>query len=296
MANTLNGINLAQIAQETLDYLKMTFAPLNAFSRDFSSDIAQKGASVSTRVASSVTAGDLSGGYTPTDVTSTAKTVTLSNFKGFVFGFTDLEVTKAGDPEWLKQIFIVPAVESLLNAAMSDAFALVLNANYATNVVAAASAWDADAMVTAGQALSTNKVPRMDRHAILPPTYTATLFKDTVVQSGNQFGSYDPVQKGQLNMIHGIQVHEFTGTIPANAENLAGFVAHPSAMCMAARQIATPQNFTGQIVNVTDPETKLPIQFRTWYDHNAGKTIVSVGSLYGFAVGNGSALYRIKSA
>ena len=58
--NTLNGINLAQIAESTLDYMSYEFAPLNAITRDFSEDIAQQGESVTTRVPASVSAVDLS--------------------------------------------------------------------------------------------------------------------------------------------------------------------------------------------------------------------------------------------
>ena len=97
MSNTIGGINLAAIAEQTLDYLGSQFFILSAFTRDFSQDIRQRGQSVTTRVASSVSAQDLSSGYTASDVTSTAKTVTLSNFEGFVTGLTDKEVSFAGD-------------------------------------------------------------------------------------------------------------------------------------------------------------------------------------------------------
>jgi hypothetical protein len=296
MANTLGGINLAQIAQQTLDYLATTFVPLKAFHRDFSRDIQQKGASVATRVPSSVTAGDLSAGYTQTDVTSTAITITLSNFKGFVYGFTDLEISKAGDASWLQQIFMAPAVESMLAAFMGDALPLVTAANFAGSSVKTAAQFDADAAADIAGTLSTNKVMLGERALLIKPTYYANLQKDNAIQVAFAYGGSEAIRGGTVPVIHGLTPYPFNGTIPDNGEALEGFASHPSALCMAARQIATPQNFTGQIENIEEPQTGLPIQLRTWYDHNLGITKLSIGSLYGISKGNGAALIRITSA
>jgi len=90
--------------------------------------------------------------------------------------------------------------------------------------------------------------------------------------------------------------------IPANAENLAAIALHPSALLIAARQVATPSDPGLQVENVTDPTTGLPLQFRHWYDPDGGEYKISMGVLYGVAAGNsgalgsGGALKRITSA
>jgi len=296
MANTLGGINLAQIAQDSLDYLTTEFHIVRAFARDFSSDIEQEGESVTTRVPSAITVQDLSSGYTPTDVTTTAKTITLNKFKGHVRAFTDLEVSKAGDAEWLANQFIEPALEAVRDAFMDDLLALVLNAAFSNNVVITAANFDADDVADLAGDLTTLKCPKRERALLLPPTYYASIQKDAVVQDTSSYGGSDAIKEHGAKRIHGFNVYEYTG-IPANGENLAAIAMHPSAMIMAARQVAVPQNAPHVAVeNVEDPATGLPLQFRAWYDANAGKHIVSVGVLYGVAVGNGAALKRIKSA
>jgi hypothetical protein len=65
---------------------------------------------------------------------------------------------------------------------------------------------------------------------------------------------------------------------------------------LAARQPAAPTDGSVQVSDIVDPSTGLPIQLRTWYDNTAGKHYLSMGVLYGVAVGNGAALKRIKSA
>ena len=83
MPNTIGGINLSVIAQQSLDALLVEMPVVSAFTTDFSSDVADVGESVSTRVASAVSAGDATSGYSATDVTSTAKTITLDKHKHF---------------------------------------------------------------------------------------------------------------------------------------------------------------------------------------------------------------------
>lgn len=295
MSNTLNGINLAQIAQGTLDYLSYEFHPLRAFTRDFSDDIAAKGESVTTRVPSSATVQDLSSGYTASDVTSTAKTITLNKFYGFVYGFTDAEVSKAGNLDWLQGIFMAPALEATLNKVMDDLLALVVNATFSANEVITAANFDVDQIADLAADLSTSKVPKSERALLLPPTYYASIQKDAIVQDASSYAGSDAVREHSARRVHGFNLYEYSD-IPTNSENLAAIALHPSALLLAARQPATPSDPGLQVENVTDPSTGLPLQFRSWYDPDAGVYKVSMGVLYGVAAGNAAALKRIKSA
>ena len=270
---------------------------LNAFVRDFSMDIKDKGESVTTRVPSSMTAGDLSSGYTAADVTSTAKTITLSNFKGPVFQFTDLEVSKAGDLSWLEQIFMAPAVESIRNVVMDDLLALVVAAtfNSPTAETITAANFDADEIADLAADLSAVKVPKNERGIILPPSYFASIQKDAIVQDASSYGSPDAIREHKVQRVHGFTLYEYSD-IPTNSENLAAIALHPSSLLLAARQPATPEDPGLLVENVEDPVTGLPLQFRAWYDANNGVYKFSIGVLYGVAAGNTTALKRITSA
>jgi len=294
MSNTLGGINLAQIAEQSLDYLSTQFHPLRAFARDFSDDISGQGESVTTRVPSSMTASDLSAGYGASDVTSTAKTVTLNKFKGYSMAFTDMEVSKAGNFDWLSSVFLAPALEVTLDAVMDDLLALVLNANYSSNEVITSANFDADEVADLAGDLTTAKVPKSERALILPPSYYSSLQKDAIIQDASGYGSAVGVQENAAQRVHGFDVYEYTG-IPANSENLAGVALHPSALILAARTPAAPADGNVETQDIVD-STGLPIQLRTFYDAVAGKHYLTMGVLYGVGVGNGAALKRIKSA
>lgn len=295
MANTLGGINLAQIAQETLRTLVHQFFPLSAFTTDFNDDIKDKGESVATRVVTAVAAQDLSGGYSATDVTTTAKTITLNQFKGFVYAFTDAEVSKAGDAGWLQRMIVDPAIAATREAVMDTILALVTVANFSSGGVITSANFDADDLADLAGTLSTAKVPKGNRFAMLSPTYFASLGKDNAIQVANAYGDRGPVVDNRIPRVHGFDIFEYTD-IPTNGESLAGIVGGREGLIIAARQPATPQYFTGDIENITDPTTGLPIQLRAWYDHNNGKVMFSMGVLYGASVGVAGNIHRVTSA
>ena len=300
MANTLNGTFLAQIAQDTLDYLSYEFHPLAAFTRDFNEDIKDRGESVTTRVASSVTAQDLSSGYSSTDVTSTAKTVSLNTHYGFVYGFSDAEVSKAGDSKWLENVFMAPALEAVHNKIMDDLLALATNASFGSSEVITAANFDADEVADLAADFSGNKIPKNERSLILPPSYFGSIQKDSIIQDSSSLGSSEAIREHAARRVHGFNLYEYSD-IPNNSENLAAIALHPSALIMAARQVATP-NDPGLLVENVTTDIGLPLQFRHWYSPNDGEYKISLGVLYGVAIGNsgalgsGGALKRIKSA
>ena len=140
--NTIAGVNLAQIAEETLPHLQALFAPLAGVITDFSSDIAQEGASVTTRFATVPTAVDLSSGYTSQNTTLTAKTVTLDTFYGFVYGFKDVERSKSS--LFLNDLFVSPALQAVGTKVFGDLWNLVVAANFSTSTTITAANFDRD--------------------------------------------------------------------------------------------------------------------------------------------------------
>lgn len=299
MANTLNKVNLAQIARDSIEYFGSKHFPVQAFAQNFSDEIAQKGDSVKTRIPSAIAAKDLSGGFTADDVSNTGVTVTLNKFKGTVFKLSDSEISKAGNAHWLKDQFMEPAREATVDAFMADAFALVLNAAYSNKTVKVAADFNADALADVGIALSTRKVPKANRHIILPPSYVGTLVKDLSIVDKGASGTDDPIKENKLLRARGFDIHEYEG-IPANGESLKAVAQHPSAMGFAARPVADPNKVAThsgvEVINITEPNTGLPYQFRMWYERKDGALYISTGFLYGMSVGNANSMQRITSA
>ena len=297
--NTLGGINLAQIAQDSLDFLGHKFMPLRAFARNFSTDIAIQGESVTTRIVSGYTAQDLSSGYASAaqNSTSTSVKVDLDQFKGVPIEFTDLEVTKAGDLAWLRNQFVAPVLDAVCDDIMQYLFGLCLTANFTNETDTTPALFDSDELADIGGALTTLKVPYSERSAILLPTFYTNLIKDAVIEDASASGSTDAIIEGKFKRARGFDLYEYASVPDLGAENLRGVLLHPSALAMAARTIADPTDeYLGaplEVENVIEPNTGLPLQYRYWYSPDTGKAYFSVGLLYGASVGQANSMHRI---
>lgn len=283
MANTIAGANLAEIAMESLPKLTSVFAPLNALTTDFSSDISARGASVTTRFPVNPTAVDLSSGYTATDVSMTAKTITLNTFYGFVWGFTDVERSKSS--LMLNELFVEPALQALGAKVFGDIWNLVVAANFATNNIQTAANFDrSDLADISGTLTGTKKAPKMGRSCLVTPTHYASLVKS--LNAAEIPGMTAEKTEGVVPRVAGFDIYQ-CDLADQNAESLEGFAFHKSALLMAARSVdATGAQEAGvEVSDVLVPGLNLPVQFRKWYDPNAGLLKYSCGVLYGVSAG-----------
>jgi hypothetical protein len=281
--NTIAGVNLAQIAEETLPSLQSLFAPLAGVITDFSNDISNEGASVTTRFATKPTAVDLASGYTSQNTTLTAKTVTLDTFYGFVYGFKDVERSKSS--LMLNDLFIQPSLQALGDKVFGDLWNLVVNANFGTSTTITAANFDRDDIVDIGTTLTnTKKAPKSGRTIWAAPGHYASIIK--TLNSAEFPGMDMNKTEGIAPRVAGFNLYE-SDQCDANAENLAAFAFHRTALLMAARGVdATGAAEVGvEVENITIPGLNLPVQFRRWYDANAGELKYSIGLLYGVAFG-----------
>lgn len=291
MSNTLQGLSLTQVASITLDHLGLSFPMFAHFARNFTDDVRQHGESVVTRIPAALTAQDLSGGYTPGDVSTSRVEIQLDNMRGFVIGLSDFEVSKAQSSDFIFNIFTRPAVDAVAKSFADTLLGLITPSNFPAAITKSAADFDTDEIAQAQQLLSDAKAPRSMRSIILGTDYTASIMKDSLIYS-DQYGSRDPLLSGEVTDVYGMGVVEYQGIPTVN--NLRGFACHPSALVMAARNVAEPST-GGRVdtLSVIEPRTGLPLQFRKHYAATLGKTMLSVSCLWGVALGNTSCGVRI---
>lgn len=281
--NTIAGVNLAQIAEETLPHLSALFAPLNGIITDFSADVAQSGNSVTTRFATVPTAVDLSSGYTSQNTALTAKTVTLNSFYGFAYGFKDTE--RSMSAVRLNDLFISPSLQGVGTKVFADLWNLVVNANFATSSTITAANFDRDDIIDLRTSMTNvKKAPLAGRTIWAAPGHYGNLLKG--LNSAEIPGITSNKAEGVVPRVAGFDIYE-TDQADANAENLAAFAFHRSALLMAARSVDSEMAAEAgvEVETVTVPGLGLPIQFRRWYDPRAGELVYSFGLLYGVAAG-----------
>jgi hypothetical protein len=294
--NTLAGVNLTKISQVSLDVLKTEGIPLSAFTTDFTSDAFPKGETVTTRFATMPATQDFDSSKATGNSATTARSVTLDNYRGVSIGFKDTELTFT--PVQLADLFVRPAISALVDYVINSTLTRVTNANGFTRVATVApGAFDADSVADLAEGLSTGKVPKSPRHLILKPTYLASLAKDNSITAASDGpAGTDPLREHRLPRLHGFNVLEYNGTIPGNSENLVGLACGKQSLIIAARGLVEPPAGTwfGNIENIVDPGSGLPIQIREYYDGTELRYEFSV--LFGHAIGIPLYATRIASA
>jgi len=284
MANTVAGVNLAEIAQESLAGLSSCFAPLAALTTDFSADVRDAGASVTTRYPTKPTAADMATGYktAAADVTMTAATITLGTHYGFTYGFTDVERSKSSIN--LNALFIEPALQALGDKVFGDIWNLVTAANFATNSVITAANFDRDDLADLSATLTdTKKAPKQGRSIFMNPSYYASLVKS--LNSAEVPGITADKAEAMVPRVAKFDSYE-TDLADANDEDLAAFAFQRNSLLMAGRTVDSELAAQAgiEVETVTIPALGLPVQFRRWYDSD-GILYYNCNLLYGVSKG-----------
>lgn len=299
MANTLNGINLKVLAQDSLTTLLAEFPLIQKFTTNFSGDIASRGESVTTRIALPVDAGDVgTSGYVKTNVVTSERIINLDKHKAFTMGFSDGEVAKGGY-DMLRRTFMRPAAHSVAKAVLADIFALCTAANYdqvgtaGVGYNGTAAGFDADAIADLAQHLTDKDNPQAGRIVIVKPSLFSALSKDVDIKAQYASGTNAPITENLLPRIHGFEINQYSAFPDAGVNNQKGIFCVPEAILIASRLPATPTNWYGNVATATDEASGLSLQVREWYDGDAGEQKIAMTVLYGVAVGNNKSLGRI---
>jgi hypothetical protein len=299
MSNSLDGINLKVVAQDSLTTLLAEFPLIQKFTTNFSGDIANRGESVTTRIATPVEAGDVgNSGYVRTNVVTTQRVINLDKHKAFVMGFNDGEVAKGGY-DVLRRTFMRPAAHSVAKAVLKDLFDLCTAGNYdqvgtsGVGYSGTIAGFDADAVADLSQQLTDKDNPQSGRILIVKPALFTALSKDVDIKAQYASGTNAPITENLLPRIHGFEVNQYSALSDAGVTNQKGIFCTPEAILIASRLPATPTNWYGNVATATDEASGLSIQIREWYDGDAGEQKIAMTVLYGVAIGNSKSLGRI---
>lgn len=231
----LNGVFLAQIAQQSLAHLTNAFAPLRGITTDFSTDVASAGQSVTTRFATVPSVVDISSvGYTPVAGDTTARTITLDQHRGVTLGFTDIQILQSSIN--FERLFLAPMVQALGAKVFGDLWNLVTAANFTETALSSTAAnFDRqDVIDLATQLTSSAKAPKSGRAVILNPSYYGALSKTFI---SAEIPGITPFKAENLvPRVSGFDIYE-SDLCDNNSESLAGFAMHSSALIMAARRV-----------------------------------------------------------
>lgn len=182
---------------------------------------------------------------------------------------------------------------------LNDIFSQITLANYGAAVISeAATAFTKEDVIDIQTACDEAEWPDEPRAIVTKPAYRGNVMKDSVVLEGGGSGPFSALRDGKVRELFGFDLIT-TNTIPANAQSLAGFVCHPSAMLVAFAPIEPVPSVRKQLVDYQrfeDDQVGLTLELREWGDPQMDTGYMTLECNYGYDLGETAALLRITSA
>lgn len=238
-------------------------------------------------------------GYnTETDYTIQTKPVTVNKRPYKMLGFTSAEVNR--QPFLSLEQIITHQAEKLADEVLADIWSVVTATNFPGTTLAAmaATAFDLDDVLALRELCHKDNWPKSGRSLILDSSFGLNLTKDSRLGNQNS-GSTSQVRAGFPDYeVGGFNVFE-VANLPANsAEKIAGAAVYPSAIFVAFSPITPVAKLTQTLLEykvITDPDTGLSLEYRSWGDAKMDKVYEVIECNYGYSVGESAALKRITT-
>ena len=301
MSNTWTGMVTTNIAREGFDALLKALVPLDAFSRDFSTDIPQ-GKVVQSRIVPASTAQDLendhSGDYSAAagNTATTQVQVTLDKHPVDGFHLTDKEAQEIASGVWsdTARRIVRTKAYSVAKSFLDSVFAGITADPFTSGSEVTIASFDEDDVVDLRQeAINAGWVHSPENSVLMVnPAMYASLLKADLIKDYSASQS-DALRSGQLPSLGGFRVIE-APTLPHNDEGLVGFIAQADAMAVAIRGVQTqaPGDFL-DFQLMQDDVTGIVMAYAAWFDRNIRKVNHTFEVYGGSARGNVNALRRL---
>ena len=208
------------------------------FSRNFESQLGEKGDTVNVPLVPSMTAADWTPGdaITASGITQTVAQLILNKSKKTTINLTSKELSLSAYD--LVKNYGVPMAEAILSAVNTEIYKEALKSSYFVNDPA--TALDEDKVVDAKTLLDNNKVGKAGRFAIFAPDDIGVLLKKDAFQYANYAGDMGAAMKeGELIRKFGFAIAEnfviadYTPADLTGAVNLSGGYAKGTATAIA---------------------------------------------------------------
>src|SRR5260221_278331 len=294
--NTWTNTSTVILTNAILEAFTAAIQPLTSFASDFSAAAAQRGSAVRVLYIPSQGAGasDFAGSYSAGNATGQGGDVGINKHKFVSWGVNDVEIAVNNlirIEQFGKQFGYL-----LAKSVLQDIWSIVTNANYGTAIFTGASTtFDVNDLIAIKTSIDNLFWPEFDRLAVLAPAYYNGILGDEAARLAYAIGSTMPAQQGKLTEIVGFTLNQ-SALVPANAENLVGFVARPDAMAVACRYLAPQPGNTYLSAFALTNDAGFTLGFRDYYNNDSGQRTQAVEANYGYTKVNTDALRRVTSA
>jgi len=297
--NTISSeLQITNILDAALRALKQTLIPLQAFTTVYRNVplLGTDKVSVPFHPLETAASADFNGTYSMADSTTNVREVTINKRKYQSMGFTSSELARQPQLN-LTEIGMKKGFK-LAEDVMKDILSSVTLANFGTAVhTGTAANFDVNDVIDIRQACDEAYWPQTNRSLFIDASYDANLLKQSNITKALDFGGSEAIRQGRIPQLVGFNYFPTT-LIPTNSQNLRGFAVTDNAILVAFSPVP-PAGALASVINyssVTDPETGLTVEYRSWADPDTDSTRDVIEVNYGYARGDAAAIKRIVSA
>lgn len=270
MANTLiTPQTIARAGIATL-YAQTQMAAL--VHRDFEADFnGQVGDTVTIRKPAVFSVNEFSraAGIVLQDATETSTSVKLDKVLDVSFAVTSEDWT-LNIRDFTDQ-FLNPAMEAISQGI--DQRILALQADIATTVPATTPA--SNQLIDAGKVLNDNKVPMLNRYALLGTAKSAEYMKDPLFHEADKRGDTVGLREAAIGRAYGFDTYQ------SQNQTTGGLAFHRDAFALVTRTLAVPRGVASNQAAVANYKG-LGLRVIYSYDTNKKQDVVSIDLLCGF--------------
>lgn len=275
--------------QEALNAFTAGLAPLNAFTRSYSSEARRKGDVIAIPRADALSTTTFAyannSGYPYETEGGTLNTISLNLDQHQIVGvdITDIQFASKGASEI--SVFARQQGRALARKCIENIFSLVSIANFGAAAATAVSIADTGLtqLRNARKTMVDRKVNGENLSLIASSELFTSLLGDSNISQAFQYGGNEAIREGRIPRLLGMDVYETNALALGGTLSLIGFLAHPDAIAVAIRQLL-PQDDSQYLAvdTVVDDETGLGFTYRRHFNPGKGRHYASFECLFGF--------------
>lgn len=275
--------------QEALQAFTAGLAPLNAFTRSYSSEARRKGDVIAIPRADALSTTTFAyannSGYPYETEGGTLNTISLNLDQHQIVGVDITDIQYASKAAAEISVFARQQGKALARKCMENIFSLISISNF--GAAAASPVSIANTGLTqirsARKTLIDRKVPSDNISLIASSELFTSLLGDSNISQSFQYGGPEGIREARIPRLLGMDVYETNALALGGTLSLIGFLAHPDAIAVAVRQLA-PQdsNAYGAVETAIDDETGLGFTYRRHFNPGKGRHFASFECLFGF--------------
>ena len=270
-------------AMSALDAFVAKIAPLNAFSRSYSSEAVNRGSAIAVPRMDAVVATTFNQSYIGSGGTANTITVNLNQHRISTVDLTDVQRANSGlnPSQFAKQ-----QGEGLAKIVLQDIWSVITTVNFGAAVLTTAGANYSKTSVRAfRKALAESDVDMDNLSLFLGTAEYDALLSDSNLSQAFQFGGNSVIRDADIARVLGFNVYE-SNIIPLNSISLIAFACHPDAIAVAFRALDEYIPDGEYLANdVVTHESGISLGYRLVYDKTTGKTHSNFECLFGYAAG-----------